>query len=135
MCFGEKFIWRFKKKLTGIVNKTGYSVYLMERLPPKYPKLQLEVKHSGIKTVTNNCELQVACPGTEVGVSFRAIHMKAKSPKLKDVAVPLRNISTIDNRRSGERNNSGSTGLLREKKLRIRKNLQESTKSMRKTCL
>ena len=71
----------------------------------------------GMKTATNNCELQVVCPRKAVGVSFRPIHTKTESKKLKDVALPLRNISTVDNRLPGKRNNDGSTGLWPENKI------------------
>ena len=103
--------------MKGIVNKTGYPVYLTERLPPKICELQLEAKQIGIKTVTNNCELPVLCPRKETGASFRVIHTQAEMLKLKDVAHPLQNISNRDNRRPGRRNNISPAGLPMENKI------------------
>ena len=99
----------------GIVNTTRYPVYLMEPLPPKCRELQLEPKQTGIKTVTDNCEIKVLCPRKESGVSLRPIHAKPELLKLKDVAVLLRNTSTVSNRRYGKRNYIGSTSLSLEK--------------------
>ena len=65
----------------------------------------------GIKTVTNSCDLQTSCPRKEGGVSFRPVHTKTESLKLKDAALPLRNLITLDNKRPGKRDKSGSTGL------------------------
>ena len=107
----KKFIWRSEESLKDIVNKTRYPVYLTERLPPKCRQLQLEAKQMGIKTGTNTCELQVLNPRKESGLTFRPVHTKAELLKLKNVALPLRNINTRDNRRIGKRNNNGSTGL------------------------
>ena len=92
-----------KKSLKGIVNKTAYPVYLTERLLPKCWELQLQAKQMSIANVTKNCELQFLCPKNERGVRFRPIHMKAELLNLKNVALPLRNISTLDNGRPGKK--------------------------------
>ena len=128
----RNFIWQSRKSVKGIVNKTGYPVYLTERLPPKCRKLQFEAKQMGVKTVTNNCELQVVCPRTEGGVNLRPTHTKAELLKLTDAALPLSKITTVDNRRPGKRNKGGSTGVSPEKKLRIHKKILWSTWSMHK---
>ena len=58
--FAQKsFTLQSEKSLKGIINKTGYPVYLAEGLPPKCWAIQLEAKQMGIKTVTNNCESPV----------------------------------------------------------------------------
>ena len=112
----KNFVWQSKMSLRGIVNKTGYPVYLTERLLPKNRKLQLEVKQMGIKTVTNSCELQILCPRKESGVTFRQIHTERELLKLNNAALDLRNYSTVDNGRPGKRNNHDSTGFSQENK-------------------
>ena len=86
-----------------MVNKTGYPVHLTEHLSPNCQELQLEAKQMRIKIVSTNCELQVLRPRKESGVCFRPIFTKVEVLKLKDVALLLRNISTVDNRRPGKK--------------------------------
>ena len=125
--------------LRGSVYKTGYPVYLTERLLPKHRKLQLEAKQMCIKTVTNSCELQILCPGKEGGVTFRQNHTEMELLKLNNAALHLRNYNTVDNGRPGKRNNHDSTGFSKEnKKIWIRKKLLKkflgNTWSMHKAC-
>ena len=81
----------------------------------------------GFKTVTNTCELEILCPRKEAGVRFRPIHTKADILKLKDVAHPLGNTSTVDNRRPGKRSNIGCTGLSQENIIMNRQQTSEKT--------
>ena len=59
----KNFLWRSKKALKGVQNpNNGRPIFPTERLPKVCRELQVEARNLGIKTVTNNCEVQVLCP-------------------------------------------------------------------------
>ena len=99
-CAKEVPLRAIKKSFNGIVNKSGFTVILTERLPLKNREVQYEAGQMGIKTVTNNCELQVLSPRKEGDVSFCLSHAKAEILELKGIALFLRIFSTMDNRRA-----------------------------------
>ena len=89
----------------------------------------------GIQAVTNNCDLQILRPRKEGAVSCRPFHMKTQSLKLRNVALPLQNIITVDNRRPGKRTNSGSTGLSPKKNYASAKNFWRNFRRARGQCI
>ena len=130
----KTFLWRSKKALKGIQNpNNGRPIFLIERLPKVCRELQVEARNLGIKTVTNNCEVQVLCPKKEGnGVQFRPIHTMKVLELNKENALKFNPPSSIIGVR-GTKRPEGKNHLVLDVRPRI--NRKQCNNSMMKTWL
>ena len=117
----KNFLWRSKKALKGVQNpNNGRPIFLIERLPKVCRELQVEARNLGIKTVTNNCKVQVLCPKKEGnGVQFRPIHTMKELELIKENALkfnPPSSIIGVRGTKRPEREKSSGSGYTPENK-------------------